>query len=108
MHHVRLFVAVNQGLGDVQQTARQREGANNACEHRTILNHAHDLLDRVNINLGASCSDFRYRERLRLLHALVLLHLSGDDRSGHGRHLVVRKTDGCSEALCLERKIPSG
>ena len=105
MHHIRLVVAVDERLGHIEQAARQREGADHAGKHRPVLNHAHDLFDRINIDLRAARADLRHRKRFRQLHALVLVHLGRDHRAGNRRHLVIREADGRAEALCFKRKI---
>lgn len=103
MDHIRLIVAVDERLGHVEQTACQRERSDNARKDRTVLDQAHRLFNSVDVDLGAACADGRHFERLGLFHALVFFDLGGDDRAGHGRHLIVGYPDGRAEAFGFDR-----
>ena len=108
MCHVRLIVAVNQRRCYVHQTASQRERADNACKYRTIGNQIHCLLNGINVNLRAACTDFRYLQSLCRFHTLVFINFRVENRTNYRRNLVVSDANRRTEALGLNRQIHQG
>ena len=101
MHHVGLIIAIQHGLGNGNQTAGQREGADNACQHRTVFDQLQRFFDGLDVKTGTTSADLGNGQRLSLRQAFVLVHLGGDHRANTGRHLVVGHMDGSAETLGL-------
>ena len=105
VRHFRLVIAIDQGGGNVHQTACQGERANHTGKYRTVRNQLQCLFDGINVNLGASCADFRHFQRLCRFHALILINFGIQNRTDNRRNLIVRYTDRSAEAFCLNRQI---
>ena len=105
VHHVGLVIAVQHGLGNRNQTTRQREGADNARQYGTVFDQLQSLFDSFDVKAGTSGTDLRNSQRLSLCQTLVLVYLGGDHRADAGGHLIVGHMDGSAKALSFNGQI---
>ena len=98
VNHVRLVVAENHGLADVQKTASQRVRPDHAAENRAVSNQLNGLCNGIDIDARPRSPDGRDDQSLGI-------GLVRDDPALHGGNLVIRKADCGAEGLRFHRQV---
>ena len=98
MNHLGFVIAQHHDLGDVQKTAREREGADGACQHGTVGDLLASAANGLYVKPRARVLDGRQLQRVRLL-------LRFDDVSRDDGNLVVAYTYASAQRLGLDREI---